>query len=419
MLGVRAALDVAGGTGAIDGSRLCLPIASFDPYEETRHLLNCRNGVLDLRAKALVGHEQTKGLHITKSANVEYRPDATCPVFLEALNRIFEADVDPERAGRIIDLLQIAVGYSLLGDQTHHLLFLLYGPQGRNGKSLLVSIFGEVLGEYASTAPPGLLREKKGESHPTELADLHGKRFVAAVETSRGEKLNEALVKQLTGGDSIKARRMREDYWEFRPTHHLWIATNDLPRADASDRALWARLRAIPFRRRFLKPGDDGFDESAEICRADDTLADRILAQEKEGVFAWMVEGCRRYLEAGSVPNPPESQAAVSEYQQENDPIGQWIDEQCETAGTGEAYRSQLGAEWWTPIGFLYEHYSKWSEVNGSRSMTLNSFGRALSSKGFPVERKGAERTRGRCGIRFKPVPASDPDPDAPVGGGQ
>ena len=418
MNGVSVALAVAAGTGRLENAQpICLPLAGFDPYQETKHLLNCRNGVLDLRTRGLIPHEDSKHLHITKIADVEYHPDAACPLFLETLSQIFEGDCDPERAGRLIELLQFAVGYSLLGNQTHHLMFLLYGPEGRNGKSVLVRIFLAVLGsDYATTAPPGLLREKRSESHPTELADLHGRRFVAAVETGRGEKLNEALVKHLTGGDSIKARRMREDFWEFLPTHHIWIATNNLPRADAFDPALWARFRVIPFRRRFLKPGDDGFEESALACRADDTLADRILEQEREGVFAWMVEGCRMYLEAGGVPNPPESQEAVSEYRQQNDPIGEWIDEKCESAGTGPEDRLRLSDEWWTASAELYARYAGWSETRGSKPRSKNLFGRALTAKGFPADQAGVNRARGRRGIRMKKGPPA-PAPPCITGG--
>lgn len=380
--------------------KICQPIARFDPYHETKHLLNCSNGVLDLTTQTLIPHVKTKTLHITKLADVEFLPQAQCPLFLETLSTIFEADSDPARAGRLIELVQYAIGYSLLGDQTHHLLFLLYGPEGRNGKSLLIGIFQSVLGdEYATTAPPGLLREKKGEGHPTELADLHGRRLVAAVETGRGEKLNESLVKHLTGGDAIKARRMREDFWEFLPTHHLWIATNNLPRADAFDRALWARFRVIPFRRRFLKPGDEGFEEASVACRADDTLAERILADEREGVFAWMVEGCRKYLETGRVPNPPESQDAVTEYRDQNDPIAEWVDESCATAGSCTEDRQGLSDEWWTPSDELYRGYSGWADARGTRPMNGNAFARALTAKGFPSDRR--RKSRGRLGLRL------------------
>lgn len=403
MRGVSAALDVAAGTGRLeDGSPICLPLASFDG-PDTHYLLNCANGVLDLRDGALKPHDESKSLHITKLVPTEYRREAECPEFLTALDAIFEADRDRERADRLINLLQVGLGYSMLGVQTHHLLFLLYGPEGRNGKSMIVQIVLAILGhEYGTTAPPGLLRQKKGESHPTELADLHGRRFVSAIETGRGERLNEALVKALTGGDRVKARRMREDFWEFDPTHHMWIATNDLPKADAFDRALWTRFRVILFRRRFLKPGDDGYEESDLVCRADDGLAARIIEREAEGVLSWMVDGCRRYLDSGQVPNPPESREALEQYRDANDPIGEFLEECCYVYGSGAEDRLELGDEFTEATAKLYFVYEGWKQDRHERPMTKIGFSRALAARGFPDRRVGIERVRSRCGLRLK-----------------
>jgi P4 family phage/plasmid primase-like protien len=415
MTGISAALEVSAGTGRTGESRICLPRAAFDGHARTKHLINCENGVLDLRTGDMLGHEESKGLYITKLAPVDYVPGAACPRFLEALDRIFEADIDSSRCARVIELLQLALGYCLLGEQTHHIVFLLYGPEGRNGKSLIVRIVMGVLGrDYATAAPPGLLREKRGETHPTELADLHGKRFVAVVETSRGEKLNESLLKSLSGGDMVKARRMREDFWEFEPTHHLWIVTNNLPRVDPDDRAVWSRFRAVPFRRRFLKPEDEGYEESPAVCRADDSLADRILEREREGVFAWMVEGCRKYLKAGEVPNPQESREVLREYRADNDPVGEWIGDVCETAGATENERLALPPDWHGPIGDLHLAYKAWQEYLGERPMSSNALSRALNKRGFPATKHGHDGTRCRAGIRVRRGEAPRPVGDSP-----
>jgi len=418
MQGVRAALDVAAGTGSVaDGFRICLPFEDFDSFKKTRNLINCRSGVVDLEKTALIPHKDSKDLLITKLADVNYVPEAKCPIFVQALEQIFEADLNSDRAARIIDLLQVALGYSLLGEQTHHLVFMLYGPEGRNGKSLLISIIQDVLGgDYATMAAPGLLRQKRGDSHPTELADLHGRRFVSVVETGRNDKLDEALVKHLSGGDKVKARRMREDFWEFEPTHHLWIATNNLPHADAFDPALWARFRVIPFRRRFLKPGDDGFEESPAVCQADDKLLGLILAQEREGIFAWLVEGARKYLERGEVPNPPEARKAVDAYRDRNDPLCAWIEDACETRGNDAAEREGLSDEWWTPLRDLEASFSVWREKRGQKAMPQNAFSRALTGGGFPTKKRGREGQRGRLGIRLRQAVAPPPPASRPGG---
>lgn len=401
---LRACVELAAST-TTDGThtRLCCPRDAFDRHETTEHLLNCPNGVLDLRTFELIPHDPTKQFLITKLCPTRYRPDAGCPRFMEALGRIFEIDVELEGARRLIELFQIGVGYSLLGEQTHHLVFLMYGPEGRNGKSLLIRIVRAVLGpDYSMTAPPGLLRQKHGETHPTELADLYGMRFVATIEMGRGEKLDEARLKHLSGGDPIKARHMQQDFFEFPPSHHLWIATNDLPRADASDRALWARFRVIPFRRRFLKPGDDGFDESANVMRADDTLGDRLLADESEGILNFFVEGARKYRELGAVPNPPESQYALKDYREDNDPVSEWIEDRCNIAGSGAQDRALLPEIWATSSEGLYLDYSSWKEARNEYPLSSNNFGRALTSRGFPSARIGNARTRARSGILLK-----------------
>ena len=404
-------LDGARSTGIDDdGHRLCLPRDAFDDSRTTGHLLNCTNGVLDLTTGVLRSHEDCKQLFITKLCPVAYRPEAQCPLWLNTLDQIFEADVDPERARDLIEVLQFALGYSLSGEQSHHVVILLYGPEGRNGKSLIVRITLRILGrDYAMQAPPGLLRVKRGETHPTELADLHGRRFVATVETGRGEKLDEGLVKQLSGGDRVKARRMREDFWEFEPTHHLWLATNALPRADSSDQALFTRFRVVPFRRRFLKPGDDGYENCAEVRRADDTLESRILASEQEGVLAWAVRGNQGYRKVGAVPNPQASQDATAEYRDENDPLVEWIEEQCETAGTDARDRLQLGSPW-TETADLYASYVGWKNRRNEKPISSNLFGRTLTAKGFPDARRGHAGTHGRLGIQLRCPAGQQPE---------
>jgi phage/plasmid-associated DNA primase len=182
----------------------------------------------------------------------------------------------------------------------------------------------------------------------------------------------------------------------------LWIVTNNLPKVDPDDRAVWARLRAIPFNRRFLKPEDDGFDAANSFCTADDTLTDKILQHEREGVFAWLVEGCKEYLLAGQVPNPPESRELIARYRGLNDPVGEWIEETCEVAGECADDRMLLADDWVTPIAWLYSNYRAWIEVRGERPETCNSFARSLGAKGFPARKLGTEGARVRCGLHLR-----------------
>src|SRR5262249_41240372 len=153
---------------------------------------------------------------------------------------------------------QRLLGYALTGDVSEQLVSIFYG-KGANGKSTLVNAVLDVMGgDYAMKAPGRLLMASRGERHPTEVADLFGKRLVVASEPEQGCRLNEALVKDLTGGEPLRARRMREDFWEFRPTHKIVLLTNHRPRVRGTDEGIWRRLRLVPFEARFWDPDEPG-----------------------------------------------------------------------------------------------------------------------------------------------------------------
>jgi putative DNA primase/helicase len=354
---------------------------------------------LDLKSFELLPSEVARERLITQLCDVEYDPDAECPEWEAALARIFEADKDSDRARELTDLLQIGLGYSLTGDQSHHHVFLLYGPEGSNGKSLVVEVIQGVLGrDYASTAPPGLLNKKRGEAHPTGLAELCKRRFVSAMEFAADSTFDAALLKLLSGGDMLKARRMREDFWSFSPTHHLWLGSNYIPHADAGDTALWRRFRVLPFNRRFLLPGEPGFDSAPDALRADPCLAQRILDNERAGVLAWMVRGQRKLREGGQVPAPDASRQALAAVQRQVDPVRRWLAERCELAG--ETPANERAAPSFTPTAALYADYLAWCGETGEQVETKKAFGVVLNAAGLATAKRGS--TRGRKGIRLR-----------------
>ena len=173
-----------------------------DPF-----LLNVLNGTIDLHTGTLREHRREDLL--TKIAPVQYDPHAECPLWHAFLDRIMDGN------DRLITYLHRTAGYSLTADVGEQCLFFFYG-EGANGKSTYLNTIRDMMGGYAIQAIPELLMAKGHESHPTECADLHGRRFVATVEVDEGKRMAEAVMKQLCGGENVCARKMRQDFFELR-----------------------------------------------------------------------------------------------------------------------------------------------------------------------------------------------------------
>jgi putative DNA primase/helicase len=313
-------------------------------------LLNVENGTLDLRTGRLRCHVRTD--MATKICPVVFNPDAKCPVWKVFLETITDRQVD------LIEFLQRAVGYSLTGDVREQVLLFCFG-NGANGKSTFLNAIQSVLGnDYAGTAAPGLLLANHGEHHPTELASLHGKRFIESIETEDGRRLNEALLKSLTGGDAITARRMRENFWQFRPTHKLWVAGNHKPTIRGQDLGVWRRIRLIPF------------TVTIAPDQQDKQLATK-LAAEREGILAWAVRGCLAWQQSG-LGEPAAVREATKEYRDEQDVIGQFLQETTFEACTAAAKASEL-----------YAAYVAWAKRTGEFAVNQRRFGKAMTERGY------------------------------------
>ena len=357
---------------------IIVPIEAFSERPESAWLLNCTNGTIDLRSGKLRDHERSD--HLMKLAPTAYDPRAQCPRWDLFLVEVFDGD---ESMGRFIQRL---FGYGLTASTREQSLPIFWG-NGANGKSTLVNAASLALGPYAGAAPPDVLIEDKyGSRHPTERADLFGRRLVFCMEMPEGARLNEVLVKLLTGGDRIKARKMRQDFFEFTPTHKLVAGTNHKPEVKGTDYAMWRRLLLVPFTRQFRKGHD-----------ADELLPEK-LASEAPGILAWMMRGCLAWQERGLDP-PASVLAATDEYRQESDLVGRWVGERCE---------SIPGAR--TPSGALYRDFERWSHDAGERDQTETAFGRRLSELGFPVCR--VAYGRGRGGIMLRPLEIHEPSDD-------
>lgn len=313
-------------------------------------LLNVVNGTLELATGRLREHRQAD--YLTKLCPVAYDPAATCPVWESFLQVIFA------RSQSLITYMQRLLGHCLTGLTTEQIAAILYGI-GANGKSTLVNTFLSVLGaDYAGKASRDLLMTAKHDKHPTTMAWLHGMRFVVAAETAEGARLDEALVKDLTGGDPVTARRMREDPWTFNPTHKLAIVTNHKPEVRGTDHAIWRRLRLIPFN--VVIP-----------AQQQDKQLPAKLQSELPGILAWCVRGCLDWQRNG-LQDPQEVLTATAEYRTAQDVLAAFLADRCLK---GPDYREKASN--------LYDAYKGWSEAGGEKTITQRRFGDAMTEKGF------------------------------------
>jgi putative DNA primase/helicase len=315
-----------------------------DPY-----LLGLPHGVLDLRTGKHRPHAQAD--RITKTAGCDFVPGAAAPVWTAFISKVMDDDAE------LIDYLQRLAGYLLCGERGEHLLPIFWGG-GANGKSTLIGAWQAMLGDYASGASRDLLMQRGANEHPTGLADLHGRRLVVVSESGDAGRLHEERVKYLTGGDTITARRMRQDFFEFKPTHQLILQTNHKPRATGTDEGLWRRVRLIPF----------GVTIPAE--QRDPLLPSKLKA-DLPGILDWAVDGWRRY-QAEGFTLPAAVRAATSSYRDESDLLAAFLADACVVSDQCTAM-----------AGDLYAAYTAWCQSNGERPRSQRIFGTSLSERGF------------------------------------
>lgn len=364
--GIRAMLELAGTEPQI--------AVTPDDLDAHPHLLNTTTGVLDLTTGQVTAHDPA--LHLTKITGAGYNPDATAPTFTQFLER-----VQPHQEMR--EFLARLLGHTLTGQVLEHLMAILYGT-GANGKTTLVEIVRKVLGDYAATTDPGLLIDR-GEAHPTGIADLFGLRLAITYETDAGRRLAEGTIKRLTGGDRVKARRMREDFWEFDPTHSITMVTNHRPIVTGDDEGIWRRLRLIPFNVVIPDGEQDG------------KLPER-LELEADGVLAWLVAGYRQYLERG-LAEPDSVRQATSQYRRDSDALGRFLNEHCVLNETIRVRSSALFSAW-----------CQWCAAENLEAGTQTEFSTRLTDRGYDKTKTGGRMVWQGIGL---PAPGRD-DAEAP-----
>lgn len=335
--------------------------------------LNCQNGTVDLRTGKLRPHNPDD--YITHCIPLNYVEGARSELFETMVARVTCEEGAEHKP--LAGFLQRWFGYCATGSTREQKFATHYGT-GRNGKSTLLDTVAEVMNGYAATAAPGLMMSKGSERHPTEIADLNGRRMVTAHETGEGGVLREDFVKQATGSDKLKARFMRGDFFEFAPTHKLQLVTNYKPVIKGQDPGIWRRVMLVPYRARFGTVEEVATGKAT--CVRDTTIMEK-LALEKEAVLAWVVAGAVEWYRDGL--NPPDVVLAASkDYQIEQDRMAQFIAEECEL---GAELSEKLSTPWG---GGLYPSYVSWCKDGGIHSLSKQRFLQELE-RVVPGYRKG------------------------------
>lgn len=327
-----------------------------DDLDAYADYMNCRNGIINLRNGELIPHESS--FMMSKICNCDYDASGKKPeLWLRFLDDVTNGDKELQ------EYIQRSVGYSLTGDISEQCAYFLYGI-GNNGKSTFLETISEMLGGYSSNAQPETIMMKKfGDSTGSDIARLKGARFVTSEEPTEGVRLNEGLIKQLTGGTKITCRFLYGDEFEYRPEFKIWLATNHKPIIRGTDFGIWRRIKLIPFEVNIPKE------------KVDKDLPAK-LRKEFPQILRWAVEGCIKWRENG-ITEPNCVKSAVKEYKQEMDLLAGFIEQRIEI---------DYDCKDKVPAQELFREYIKWAKENNEYEMSSKKFfteiGRKLPEKG-------------------------------------
>jgi putative DNA primase/helicase len=347
--------------------------AVIEQWDVDPWLLNTPDGVVDLRTGAIRAHApEDYMMKITAVA-----PDASCatPLWHAFLDKVTNGD------GALRSYLTRMSGYLLTGITYEHALFFFYGPGG-NGKSTWIAAISGIMGDYHCTAPTDVFTDTGMERHPTELAMLHGARLVTATETEEGRRWAESRIKTLTGGDPIRARFMRQDFFEFDPQFKLVIAGNHKPGLRSVDEAIRRRMNVLPF-----------IMEIPEIEKDKELTAK--LEVEWPGILAQMIAGCIEWQRIGLAP-PKTVMDATAKYLEEEDAIGKWLQERLAER------RLVKKTDGWAPFSSLYLDWKHWAEANGEKINSAKWLSARLEAMKFSP-RRSSKGDAGFCGLEWAP----------------
>lgn len=329
-------------------------------FDADPNLFNCKNGTLDLTTFQFHQHDPSELL--TKISGVRYVPGALCGRWEQFISEVMQADAFTA------SYLQKILGYGLTGEAPEECFFILYGPTTRNGKSTMMETYMKMMGDYGRTAGAKAIARKDhvDSNAPTEeIARLAGARVVNIPEPDKQLILSTALVKTLTGRDTITARYLHENSFEFKPQFKLFINTNYLPRITDVSVFSSGRVKVIPFNRHFTEKEQDK------------ALKKKLTRQDSlSGIFNWCLDGLKLMRERG-LALPPAVRTAVAEYQHSSDKTARFIEEELE-----------YGPEFEARTADAYARYKVWCAENGQYPEGQTNFNQDLTRHGVRIHRK-------------------------------
>ncbi|MGG0243238.1 phage/plasmid primase, P4 family [Bacillus mycoides] len=322
-------------------------------FDKHKYLLNVENGIVDLKTGKLQQHDRE--IKLTKITNISFDENAKCPTWLTFLDQIFLGDKT------LIEYMQRLIGYSLTGDISEQIMMFLVGG-GSNGKSTFINIIKDIMGDYGKQAKSDTFIKKKESGANNDIARLVGSRFVSAIESEEGEKLADSFVKQITGGEPVLARFLRQEFFEFIPEFKVFFTTNHKPIIGGLDEGIWRRVKLIPF------------NLNLPAHKRDKRLPEK-LSLEMPGILNWAIEGCMKWQQDG-LKEPKVVAEATGKYKDDMDILAPFLDEVCYV---DERENESIMIE----AKELYNVYERWCFNSGERSLGNRSFYRMLETKGF------------------------------------
>ena len=339
-----------------------------DQLNQDPDLLAVKNGIVNLKTGSLVTPDPKKLM--TKQCNASYQADASCPLWLNFLNEVFDHDQE------LIDSVQRLLGYTFTADVSEEILVICFGF-GANGKSVMSNVIQHVAGDYGKTGSPSLLKARRDDdsSPRSDIAGLAGYRYISLNEMQSGDRLDEQVVKLLAGREAITARPLYKEHMTYKPTGKVWLKTNHKPIVKEDDDGIWRRLIVIPFKRKFSE------------AECDPHLEEKLI-QEADGILAWIVQGAVSWYRDGlQISQTIQNESAM--YRSESDLLGLFLDEKVHFESTARTLESEV---------FL--HYQMWCKAGGFYPLTKMRFTQKLRERG--VDQKPSNGKRYYLGIQLK-----------------